>query len=188
MKRATVHHVGSAQGRRDDPRRPGRPRRSPIYKLGQAANLFTKRYDLVALSAERERAARRRLGDRWPASWPARSRRSTSCRSTPTPRATCACVVEVDQALQQQIREDSTAQGCARSACSATRSSTSRRARRATRSLPPSDTIPVAPSLDYEAVIAQASGAVNDMVAAHAGPAQASPAASCAARARSASC
>ena len=53
---------------------------------------------------------------------------------------------------------------CARSACSATRSSTSRSARRGLRPLHAGDTIPVAPSLDYEAVLAQAAGAVNDMV------------------------
>jgi phospholipid/cholesterol/gamma-HCH transport system substrate-binding protein len=71
--------------------------------------------------------------------------------------------VEVDQALQQQVREDSRARlrtlGLLGDKIVDISPGTPRYA-----VLPPNDTLQVEPALDYEAVLVQASGAVNDMI------------------------
>src|SRR4030095_15493451 len=72
-------------------------------------------------------------------------------------------IVEVDQSLQQQVREDSRARlrtlGLLGDKIVDISPGTPRYA-----VLPPNDTIQVEPALDYETVLLQASGAVTDMV------------------------
>ena len=134
-----------------------------IYKLGQAANLFSKRYELVAFLPERERTARRRHGARRRA-----VRRDDSVDRLPARR-------------QRHDEEPEGAHGDRRGAAGTDsrrlegqgahdgaarrqgdrhldRHAEARRAAsRATRSAS-------SPSLDYEAVLAQVAGAVDDMV------------------------
>ncbi|HKW10072.1 MAG TPA: MlaD family protein, partial [Gemmatimonadaceae bacterium] len=133
-----------------------------VYKLGQAANLFAKRYDLVAFLKE---ANGLRVGGTVTLAGqlagtvkkieflPVDADTSRNLKIT----------VAVDQDLQQQIRGDSKAQirtlGLLGDKIMDISPGTPR--------FPPlksGDTISVSPALDYEQVLAQAAGAVGDVV------------------------
>jgi phospholipid/cholesterol/gamma-HCH transport system substrate-binding protein len=133
-----------------------------VFKLGEAANLFTKHYRLIVLLPS---ANGLRVGGSVTVAGqlagtvaaidflPVDADTSRNLR----------VVVEVDQSLRQQVREDSRAQlrtlGLLGDKIVDITPGTPRYA-----VLPPGDTIQVTPALDYEAVLLQASGAVNDMV------------------------
>jgi phospholipid/cholesterol/gamma-HCH transport system substrate-binding protein len=134
-----------------------------IYKLGQAANLFAKRYELIAYLPD---ANGLRVGGAV----------TVAGQLAGTVKSIDFLPVDVDttrnlkltlainEAVKEQIRRDS--KGKLRSmgllgdkAFDITPGTPKSRV------LQPGDTITVMPSLDYEAVIAQASSAVTDMVA-----------------------
>jgi phospholipid/cholesterol/gamma-HCH transport system substrate-binding protein len=134
-----------------------------VYKLGQAANLFAKRYELIAYLPDAN--GLRPGGAVMVAGQLAGSVKTidflpVDADTTRNLRLT----LEIDEAVKEQIRRDS--RGKLRTmgllgdkAFDITPGTPKARA------LVPGDTITVAQSLDYEAVIAQASSAVTDMVA-----------------------
>ena len=134
-----------------------------VYKLGQSANLFTKRYELIAylddanglreggiVSVAGQLAGTVKKIEFLP----------VDADTTRNLRITLA----VDANVKEQIRRDSRGKlrtmGLLGDKSFDITPGTPRFA-----VLQSGDTIPVSPSLDYEAVIARASGAVDDMVA-----------------------
>ena len=75
-----------------------------IFKLGQAANLFAKRYELDRLPPERERARGRAARCSSPASSPATVKSIEFLPVDATRRATCASRSRSTRRLQEQIR------------------------------------------------------------------------------------
>jgi phospholipid/cholesterol/gamma-HCH transport system substrate-binding protein len=134
-----------------------------IYKLGQAANLFSKRYELVAFLPDA--AGLRAGGTVFVAGQFAGSIKSIEFLPIDNDTARNLRVrMAVDQALQIQVRRNSKAKVRTLGLLGDKVIDISI----GTPQYPPlkdGDTIAVAPSLDYEAVLAQAAGAVNDMVA-----------------------
>jgi phospholipid/cholesterol/gamma-HCH transport system substrate-binding protein len=133
-----------------------------IYKLGQAANLFAKRYTLVAFlpNATGLRAGGTvMVAGQFAGTIDAIEFLPVDNDTTRNLRVRIA----VDQALQSQIRADSKAKvrtmGLLGDKVIDISVGTPRYS-----ILRAGDTIRVEPSLDYEAVLAQAAGAVNDMV------------------------
>jgi phospholipid/cholesterol/gamma-HCH transport system substrate-binding protein len=133
-----------------------------IYKLGQAANLFSRRYELITYlpNANGLRAG----GTVFVAGQFAGTIKSIEF--LPIDNDTTRNLrlrMEVDEGLQTQIRTDSRAKvrtlGLLGDKVIDISIGTPRYA-----ALRAGDTIPVAPSLDYEAVLTQAAGAVADMV------------------------
>jgi len=133
-----------------------------VYKLGQAANLFTKRYTLVAFLKEvnglREGGTVTIAGQL--------AGTVKKIEFLPVDADTTRnlkIIVGVDQNLQQQIRSDSKAQirtmGLLGDKIFDITPGTPRYS-----VLKSGDTITVSPALDYEEVLAQAAGAVNDVV------------------------
>ena len=134
-----------------------------IYKLGQAANLFAKRYELIAYLQD---ANGLRTGG---AVLVAGQLAGTvqSIEFLPVDADTTRnlrLVLKIDEGVREQIRRDS--KGTLRSLgllgdkAFDIKPGTPRFA-----ALQPGDTVAVGKSLDYEAIIAQASGAVTDLVA-----------------------
>jgi phospholipid/cholesterol/gamma-HCH transport system substrate-binding protein len=133
-----------------------------MFKLGEAANLFAKHYRLVALLPS---ASGLRVGGsvtvagQLAGTVAAIDFLSPDADTTRNLRVT----IEIDQSLQQQVREDSRARlrtlGLLGDKIVDISPGTPRYA-----VLPPNDTIQVETALDYEAVLVQASGAVSDMV------------------------
>ena len=133
-----------------------------IYNLGKAAHLFNKRYDLVAFVPNAN-------GLRVGGSVLVAGQLAGSIKQIdflPVDADTTRnlkLTVEVETDLKQQIREDSKAHvrtlGLLGDKVLDISPGTPR-----TSPLEPGDTLALAPSLDYEAVIAQASGAVGDLV------------------------
>ena len=134
-----------------------------VFKLGEAANLFAKRYKLIVLLPS---ANGLRVGGSVTVAGQLAGTVSSIDFLPPDADTTrnLKVIVEIDQALQQQVREDSRARlrtlGLLGDKVVDIAPGTPRYA-----VLPPNDTIQVEPALDYEAVLLQASGAVNDMVA-----------------------
>src|SRR6185437_10234939 len=133
-----------------------------IYKLGQSVNLFAKRYELVAFlpNANGLRAG----GQVLVAGQFAGTIRSIDFLPIDNDTMRNLKVrMAIDADLQDQIRTDSKAKvrtlGLLGDKVIDISIGTPRYA-----ILKPGDTISVSPSLDYEAVLAQAAGAVNDMV------------------------
>jgi phospholipid/cholesterol/gamma-HCH transport system substrate-binding protein len=133
-----------------------------IYKLGQAANLFSKRYELVAFL--QNASGLRAGGTVFVAGQFAGTIRSidflpVDADTTKNLRVRLA----IDAELQDQIRGDSKAKvrtmGLLGDKVIDISIGTPRYG-----ALRSGDTIKVAPSLDYEAVLAQVAGAVDDMV------------------------
>ncbi len=133
-----------------------------IYKLGQAANLFARRYELLVLLPN---ASGLRAGG---AVFVAGQLAGTikAIEFLPVTSDTTRHLrvrMALDHDLQPQIRRDSKAKvrtmGLLGDKVIDISIGTPR-----TQSLREGDTLEVAPSLDYEAVLAQAAGAVNDMV------------------------
>jgi phospholipid/cholesterol/gamma-HCH transport system substrate-binding protein len=134
-----------------------------VYKLGQAANLFSKRYELLAYLPDANGI--KQGGQVMVAGQLAGTVKSieflpVDADTTRNLRLTLA----IDADLREQIRRDSRGKlrslGLLGDKVFDITPGTPRYP-----ALQPGDTIRVAPSLDYEAVIAQASGAVTDMVA-----------------------
>jgi phospholipid/cholesterol/gamma-HCH transport system substrate-binding protein len=134
-----------------------------VYKLGQAANLFTKRYELIAYLADAN--GLREGGSVMVAGQLAGSVKKieflpVDADTTRNLKLTLA----VDGNVREQIRRDSRGKlrtmGLLGDKVFDITPGTPRFA-----VLQAGDTIAIAPSLDYEAVIAKASGAVDDMVA-----------------------
>lgn len=134
-----------------------------VYKLGQVANLFAKRYELIAYLPD---ANGLRTGG---AVMVAGQLVGTvkAIEFLPVDADTTRnlkLTLQLDQAVKEQVRRDS--KGKLR-----TMGLLGDKAFDITPGTPkfavlePGDTITVAPALDYEAVIAQASSAVTDMVA-----------------------
>lgn len=133
-----------------------------IYKLGQAANLFSKRYELVAFlpNANGLRAG----GTVFVAGQFAGTIRSIEFLPVDNDTTKNLKVrMAIDAALQEQIRGDSKAKvrtmGLLGDKVIDISIGTPRHG-----ALHAGDTISVSPSLDYEAVLAQVAGAVDDMV------------------------
>lgn len=133
-----------------------------IYKLGQAANLFSKRYELVAFlpNANGLRAG----GTVFVAGQFAGTIRSIDFLPVDNDTMRNLRVrMAIDASLQDQIRSDSKAKvrtlGLLGDKVIDISIGTPRHS-----VLRPGDTITVSPSLDYEAVLAQVAGAVDDMV------------------------
>jgi len=134
-----------------------------VFKLGEAANLFTKRYTLVALLPS---ANGLRVGGSVTVAGQLAG--TVSAIDFLAPDADTSrnlkVTVEIDQALQQQVREDSRARlrtlGLLGDKIVDISPGTPRFA-----VLPANDTLQVESALDYETVLLQASGAVTDMVA-----------------------
>ena len=133
-----------------------------VFKLGEAANLFSKRYKLVALLPS---ANGLRVGGSVTVAGQLAGTVSAIDFLAPDADTTrnLRVVVEIDQALQQQVREDSRARirtlGLLGDKVVDISPGTPRFA-----VLPTNDTIQVEQALDYETVLLQASGAVTDMV------------------------
>jgi len=133
-----------------------------VVKLGEAANLFSKRYRLVVLLSS---ANGLRVGGTVTVAGQLAGTVASIDFLPPDADTTrnLRVIVEVDQSLQQQVREDSRARlrtlGLLGDKIVDISPGTPRYA-----VLPPNDTLQVEPALDYEAVLIQASGAVNDMV------------------------
>jgi phospholipid/cholesterol/gamma-HCH transport system substrate-binding protein len=133
-----------------------------VYKLGQAANLFHRRYELTAYLADANglmvggpvTVAGQTAGVIKDISFlPVDNDTTKNLKLT----------LAIDQTLQPQIRRDSKARvrtmGLLGDKLVDIAPGTPRFAE-----LRPGDTLSITPSLDYEAVLAQAAGAVNDMV------------------------
>ena len=133
-----------------------------VFKLGEAANLFSKRYKLVVLLPS---ANGLRVGGSVTVAGQLAGTVSSIEFLPPDADTTrnLKVIVDVDQQLQQQVREDSRARlrtlGLLGDKIVDITPGTPRYA-----VLPANDTIQVEPALDYEAVLLQASGAVDDMV------------------------
>ena len=133
-----------------------------VVKLGEAANLFSKRYKLVVLLPS---ANGLRVGGTVTVAGQLAGTVASIDFLPPDADTTrnLRVIVEVDQSLQQQVREDSRARlrtlGLLGDKIVDISPGTPRYA-----VLPPNDTLQVEPALDYEAVLVQASGAVNDMI------------------------
>jgi phospholipid/cholesterol/gamma-HCH transport system substrate-binding protein len=134
-----------------------------IYKLGQAANLFAKRYELIAYLPD---ANGLRTGGAVMVAGQLAGTVKT-IEFLPVDNDTTRnlrLTLQIDEDVKEQIRRDS--KGKLR-----TMGLLGDKAFDITPGTPrfpvlqPGDTVTVTPALDYEAVIAQASGAVNDMVA-----------------------
>ncbi|HEU4641110.1 MAG TPA: MlaD family protein [Gemmatimonadaceae bacterium] len=133
-----------------------------VFKLGQAANLFEKRYELVTFLPNAN-------GLREGGSVTVAGQLAGIIKRIdflPVDRDTTRnlkITVEINQALQQQIREDSRARvrtlGLLGDKVLDISVGTPRYS-----ALPSGDTLLTTESLDYEQVLAQASGAVDDMV------------------------
>lgn len=133
-----------------------------VYKLGQAANLFTKRYELVAYVDDAN--GLREGGSVMVAGQLAGTVKKIDF--LPVDEDTTRnlkLTLAVDGTVKEQIRRDSKGKlrtmGLLGDKVFDITPGTPRFA-----VLQPGDTIPIEPSLDYEAVIAKASGAVDDMV------------------------
>jgi phospholipid/cholesterol/gamma-HCH transport system substrate-binding protein len=133
-----------------------------IYKLGQAANLFSRRYDLYAFLAE---ANGLRVGGTVLVAGQFAGTIKSIEFLPPDNDTTRNLKIKmaVDEGLQPQIRSDSKAHvrtlGLLGDKVIDISTGTPRYS-----PLREGDTISVSPSLDYEAVLAQAASAVNDMV------------------------
>lgn len=133
-----------------------------VYKLGQAANLFTKRYELVAFLAEanglREGGTLTLAGQ-----LAGTVKRIEFLPADADTTRNLKITVSVDRSLQQQIRADSRAQirtmGLLGDKIFDITPGTPRHS-----VLTEGDTIQVSPALDYEKVLGQAAGAVGDVV------------------------
>lgn len=133
-----------------------------IYKLGQAANLFAKRYDLVAFLKEAN--GLREGGTVTLAGQLAGTVKKIEFLPVDADTTrNLKITVGVDQNLQQQIRSDSRAQirtmGLLGDKIFDITPGTPRYS-----VLKTGDTIAVSPALDYEQVLTQAAGAVGDVV------------------------
>lgn len=133
-----------------------------IYKLGQAANLFSKRYELIAYLAEA--GGLRAGGTVFVAGQFAGSIKAIEFLPVDNDTTRNLRVrMLVDQALQSQVRGDSKAKVRTLGLLGDKVIDISI----GTPKYPPlknGDTIAVAASLDYDAILAQASSAVTDMV------------------------
>ena len=134
-----------------------------IYKLGQAANLFAKSYELVAYLPDAN--GLRTGGAVLVAGQLAGTVKSIDFLPVDADTTrNLRIVLSVDEAVKEQIRRDSKGKlrtlGLLGDKAFDINPGTPR-----ARVLVAGDTITVAQSLDYEAVIAQASSAVTDMVA-----------------------
>lgn len=133
-----------------------------VYKLGQAANLFSRRYNLIAYLADANGLSAG--GTVLVAGQLAGTIKSIDFLPVDNDTTrNLKVVLAIDEHLQPQIRRDSKAKirtlGLLGDKVIDITIGTPRYA-----SLKAGDTIPIAPSLDYEAVLAQAAGAVSDMV------------------------
>jgi phospholipid/cholesterol/gamma-HCH transport system substrate-binding protein len=133
-----------------------------IYRLGQAANLFSRRYELIAYlpNANGLRAG----GVVYVAGQYAGTIKSIDFLPVDTDTTrNLRLRMAIDHALQDQVRSDSKAKvrtlGLLGDKVIDISIGTPRYG-----VLRDGDTIAVAPSLDYEAALAEAAGAVNDMV------------------------
>jgi phospholipid/cholesterol/gamma-HCH transport system substrate-binding protein len=133
-----------------------------VYKLGEAANLFTKRYALVTFLPN---ANGLRVGGTVTVAGQPEGTITAITFLPPDPDTTRNLKVrfEIDRAIQEQVRVDSKARvrtmGLLGDKILDVSPGTPRYPR-----LGANDTIPADQSLDYEAVISQAAGAVKDMV------------------------
>jgi phospholipid/cholesterol/gamma-HCH transport system substrate-binding protein len=133
-----------------------------VYRLGQAANLFSRRYELFAYLANANGLAPG--GVVYVAGQYAGTIKSIDFLPVDNDTLRNLRVrMAIDHALQDQVRSDSKAKirtlGLLGDKVIDISIGTPRYS-----ALRDGDTIAVAPSLDYEAVLAQAAGAVNDMV------------------------
>lgn len=134
-----------------------------VFKLGEAANLFSKRYKLVALLPN---ANGLRVGGSVTVAGQLAGTVSEIDFLAPDADTTrnLRVTVQIDQALQPHVREDSKARlrtlGLLGDKIVDISPGTPRFA-----VLQPNDTLQVETALDYETVLLQASGAVTDMVA-----------------------
>ena len=133
-----------------------------VYKLGQAANLFSKRYELLAYLPQAN--GLRAGGTVFVAGQFAGTIKAIEFLPVDNDTTKNLRVrMAVDENLHDQIRSDSKAKvrtlGLLGDKVIDISIGTPRY-----NALRAGDTISVAPSLDYEAVLAQAAGAVNDMV------------------------
>ena len=133
-----------------------------VFKLGEAANLFTKRYRLVALLPN---ANGLRVGGSVTIAGQLAGTVAAIDFLAPDGDTTrnLRVEVEIDQSLREQVREDSRGRlrtmGLLGDKVFDITPGTPRYA-----VLPPMDTLQIEPALDYETVLVQASGAVTDMV------------------------
>ena len=134
-----------------------------IYKLGQAANLFTSRYALVTFfpnaNGLREGGAVALNGQQV-----GTVKKIEFLPVDADTTRNLKVTIEIDEQVREQVREDSKARvrtmGLLGDKMVDITSGTPRYA-----VLPPGDTVQTAHALDYEQVIAQAATAVDDMVA-----------------------
>jgi len=134
-----------------------------IYKLGQSANLFHKRYELIAYVPDAN--GLREGGSVMVAGQLAGSVRKIEFLPVDADTTrNLRLILAVDDAVREQIRRDSRGKlrtlGLLGDKVFDITPGTPR-----ARPLVDGDTVSVVQALDYEAVIAQASSAVNDMVA-----------------------
>lgn len=133
-----------------------------IYKLGQAANLFSKRYELIAFLANAD--GLQVGGTVFIAGQLAGSIKAIEFLPVDNDTTRNLRVrMAINEHLRDQVRSDSKAKvrtlGLLGDKVIDISIGTPRYA-----VLRPGDTVSVTPSLDYEAVLTQAAGAVNDMV------------------------
>jgi phospholipid/cholesterol/gamma-HCH transport system substrate-binding protein len=133
-----------------------------VYKLGQAANLFAKRYELIAYLPDANGirpGGAVMVAGQLAGTVKAIEFLPVDLDTTRNLRLT----LQIDAGLQDQIRRDSKGKLRSMGLLGDKAFDITPGTPRA-RVLQAGDTVTVVPSLDYEAVIAQASSAVNDMV------------------------
>jgi phospholipid/cholesterol/gamma-HCH transport system substrate-binding protein len=134
-----------------------------MYKLGQAANLFSSRYELVTFL--KDAAGLRQGGSVTIAGQLAGVVKEIELLPVDADTTrNLRIVFEVDEDLREQVRGDSRARlrtmGLLGDKVLEVSVGTPRQS-----ALTEGDTVPSEPTLDYEAIIAQAGGAVDDVVA-----------------------
>ena len=133
-----------------------------IYKLGESANLFSRRYDLIAYLPDAN--GLKEGGSVMVAGQLAGTVRKIEFLPVDNDTTrNLRLTLSIDEALKEQIRHDSKGKlrtlGLLGDKVFDITPGTPR-----TKPLAPGDTVPIGLVLDYEAVIAQASAAVTDMV------------------------
>jgi phospholipid/cholesterol/gamma-HCH transport system substrate-binding protein len=133
-----------------------------LYKLGQAANLFSRRYELIAFLPEA--AGLREGGSVMVAGQLAGTVKKIDFLPVDNDTTrNLRLTLTLDERLSEQVRRDSRARirtlGLLGDKVVDIAPGTPR-----TQPLRKGDTISIAPSLDYEAVITQAAGAVDDVI------------------------
>ena len=166
MKRSIVHHLGPAEGRRRRSSSRSRSSRCRRLQARPGGQPVRRRATSSSPSCPNANGLRdRRLGDgRRPARGHGQGRSTFLPVDDDTTRNLRVVIVRSTSAAASRCARDSRARAAHARPARRQGARHHARARRATPCSRANDTLPSAPSLDYDAVLAQASGAVDDVV------------------------